>query len=173
MKKIVAIMTACVMALMCAGCGAAKTEATEETVALPNPMVEVTADELMDKLGLSFNVPDGAEDVKYFVINNEMAEMRFTYNTVNCCARIKPTVEFEDISGMYYKWNVEETGKVSYNEAQIKRYNGNDITVDACLWFDAAPGLMYSVTADGKDLDGFDIQAVAEQTYVQTQGDVG
>ena len=38
---------------------------------------------------------------------------------------------------------------------------------------DVVPGLMYSVTPQGMDLDGFDIQAIAEQLYIPTQGDVG
>ena len=45
--------------------------------------------------------------------------------------------------------------------------------IEIFLWFDVVPGLMYSVTAQGMDLDGFDIQAIAEQLYIPTQGDVG
>ena len=163
---------AVMMAVLCAGCGAAATQETTE-VALPNPMEEVTAQVLMDRLGFEFKVPQGAENVKYFIIDKEMAEMQFTFNGVNCIARIKPTAEYEDISGMYYEWTSKEKGKVGYCDADIMRYQGKDITVDACLWFDVAPGVMYSVTGDGQDLDGFDIQAIAEQTYVPTQGDAG
>ena len=50
---------------------------------------------------------------------------------------------------------------------------GSEDFVEMCMWYDLVPGLMYSVTAQGMDLDGFDIQAIAEQLYIPTQGDVG
>jgi hypothetical protein len=45
--------------------------------------------------------------------------------------------------------------------------------VMAVLWFDAAPGLMYSLSAVGADLNGLDPLAVAEQIFVPMQGDAG
>ena len=180
MKKAVVLSAICLM-ILCAACAKKEepakepeTAATEEAkVGVPNPMVEVTKDELMEKLGLGFNVPEGAENVKYFIIDGKMAEMQFVFNTVKINARILPTAEYEDISGMYYQWQNSEKGKVGYSDADIKLYKGETESAQIILWYDAAPGLMYSVSATGEDLDGFDIEAIAQQTYVQTQGDVG
>lgn len=171
MKKFFIISLAVLLVLSCSGC--AKKE-EKPSAGIPNPMVETDADGIMEKLGLSFNVPEGVKDVKYFIIADELAQMQFTLEgDVECCARIKPSAEFEDISGMFYEADIKDKGKVGYSEAEIYRVKTDGKTIDICLWYDVAPGLMYSVSAEAKDLDGFDIQAIAEQTYVQTQGDVG
>ena len=50
-----------------------------------------------------------------------------------------------------------------------KRVFDEDATVDLCLWFDAVPGIAYSVTASGHDLDGFDITASAYRLFLPAQ----
>ena len=39
------------------------------------------------------------------------------------------------------------------------------------MWYDAAPGLMYSLSVGTTDPDGLDLTAVAEQVYVPMQGE--
>jgi len=145
----------------------------EQMVGMANPMKEVTAKELSDKLGFGFNIPKGAKNVQYFIYNDEMGEARFELDGVEFTARMKPAGEFTDISGMYYTWNTTEDGKIKNRPAKFMRYIGEDGYKDVMLWFDTVPGIMYSLTAQAKDLDGFDIQAVAEEMFVPLQGDVG
>ena len=78
--------------------------------------------------------------------------------------------EIVDISGMYYEWTVSDEGILA-NWAggnmpfKSYRYIGDNEYVDLILWFDIETGYAYSVSAQAPDLDGFDIQAVAEQMY--------
>ncbi len=184
MKKLTAIF--CVLALMLVlftACGKAPAadKPAEQPAAesgeanLPNPLKETDAEGIQQTLGVSFGVPEGAENLKYFTINDETAEMRFTKDGTEYTARIKPSSEFEDISGLYYEWTAKlDDCKVGYCDAQCMSYiSETEDDVMAVLWFDVAPGLMYSLSAVGADLNGLDLPVVAEQIFVPAQGDVG
>lgn len=166
MKKIAIVLTVALLALLFSVCSA-------ESATLANPMVETDEQGLLETLGVRFNIPEGAQDVKYFVINGELGEAQFTLINAEITVRIQPSAEFTDISGAYYEWTVEEDDTVGVCEAKTMRYIGEDETVDVCLWFDVAPGIMYSVTAIAPDLDGFDVTAIAEQVYAPLQGEAG
>ncbi|MDO4488908.1 MAG: hypothetical protein Q4B67_07485 [Eubacteriales bacterium] len=144
-------------------------------IGMANPMVETDANGLMETLGLSFNVPEGAEDVSYFILNDKIAEVQFRIpeQEMHVTARTMSANEFEDISGMYYNWTDESDGKVFYNDAKIKHYHDDKKDIQVCLWYDVAPGLMYSVVAEQPDADGFDIQGLAESLCPSVQGNVG
>ena len=184
MKRITAIF--CVLALMLVlftACGKAPAaekpaeQPAEESgeANLPNPVKETDAEGIMQTLGVEFGIPEGAEDLRYSTINDELAEMRFSLDGTEFVARIKPSAEFEDISGMYYDWTAKlDDCKVGYCDAQSMSYiSETEDDVMAVLWFDAAPGLMYSLCAVGADLNGLDPLAVAEQIFVPMQGDAG
>ena len=47
---------------------------------------------------------------------------------------------------------------------------GSTEWVELCQWYDAAPGLMYSLSVSTVDPDGLDLTAVAEQVYLPLQG---
>ena len=139
---------------------------------IANPWYITDAQGVMDMVGVEFGVPEGAEDVAWFVLASErLAEMQFTWNGMEYTARIKFAGEFEDISGMYYTWDDEQPCKVSWCEGVTRRAADEGRTVELCLWFDVVPGIMYSLTTSGEDLDGFDILAAAEQVFVPMQGD--
>ena len=134
-----------------------------------NPLAESTADDILEKLGIALGVPDGAENVKYFILAGDTEELRFTLNGLDCTARLKATAGFEDISGMYYTWTDTIDGKIKECECKQMRYSGDEGDIDVCLWYDAAPGLMYSLTAQGSSLDDFDITETALQVYEPMQ----
>lgn len=167
MKKLIPITLAVLMLLCCAvmpGTPAA---------AMANPWTETTADGLMEKLGLEFAVPDGAENVSFRMLEAEnLAEMEFDLDGMRYTARIQPAAEWTDISGMYYEWeNTMEDFTIGNCPAWEGRAADGGDTADLCLWFDAAPGLMYSLGTVGEgDLDGFDLTAVAGQIYAPVQG---
>ena len=48
---------------------------------------------------------------------------------------------------------------------------GSEDFVELCLWYDQAPGLMYSLSVSTTELDGLDLVAVAEVVYSPMQGD--
>ena len=78
--------------------------------------------------------------------------------------------EISDISGMYYEWQlVDKVKLVNWGEGnmegEVYAFNGDDEDAQIILWFDIETGAAYSLSASGPDLDGLDIQAVAEQMY--------
>ena len=149
----------------------------EEPFSLPsvaNPWTDADAESVETVIGVRFGVPEGAENVAYRMLESEqLAEMDFTLDGMEYTARIRPSAEFEDISGMYFDWGeADESFRIGPCAAREVRAE-DDVygTVDLCLWFDAVPGIMYSLSTSGADLDGFDITAIAERVYVPMQGD--
>ena len=138
---------------------------------LVNHWEETTAEELAQFPGVTFGVPEGAEDVEYRLLREDMlAEMQFTWHDLRYCARIRPAAEFVDISGLYYDWTVEIPCNISWCNGVDRRYLGEAETVDVSLWHDAVSGLMYSVSTSAPDLDGFDIGAAADWLYMPARG---
>lgn len=140
---------------------------------MPNPMREVNISEA-EALGIPFNVPSNAENVKYFIIDNKMLEMRFTYNGVDMAFRTTTDLSNNDISGMHYNWEATESVKIGHCNGEHKSFFGNGLNVQICTWTDVVPGIVYSLSATADhDLNGFDITAVASEVYVPAQGNVG
>ena len=148
-------------------------EATEQSAGLANPMVETDAKGFVEQVGAELNVPQGATDVKYYVIDKTLGQMDFKLNGMDFTARVKSSDKFEDISGMYCTWDAEEDCTICGFDGRQMRGKTDGSAVDVCLWYDVVPGLMYSLTAQAKDLSGFDPTAVAEQVYKPMQGNVG
>lgn len=174
MKKTIFCVIILMFVVVVFGCAFDKAEKPTETpvARMINPWVETDADGLMKKLGLQFNVPEGAKDVIYRMYESEkIAEMKFVLYDMPFTARIKPAaLEMEDISGLFYDWDVEiESDAHWYREKCMKAKDGKD-TVEAFLWFDIVPGLTYSLSTKAPDLDGFDITAVAQMVWHQVQG---
>lgn len=131
-------------------------------LAIANPWVESTGDDIAEALGVAFGIPEGAEDISYSMMPDAgLAQMRFTLDGMECTARMQPAEAFTDISGMFYEWTQEEPCVIAFMQGLVKRATDGEETVDLCLWHDAGMGLMYSLAVSGADLDGFDITAVA------------
>lgn len=175
MKK-TALILALVLMLTCifTGCGKKEEPAVEPGFAgLANPMVESTADEIAKTFGFTFGEVEGAEDVKYFIISGDLAQMNFTKDGMEYTARIQSAGEFTDISGMNYTWTVTDDCKIGNRDGKAMRFISDTEQIDVCEWYDIAPGIMYSLSTggEGADLDGFDITAVANEIFVPVQGD--
>ena len=162
MKKLICvILSACFLAFACQA----------ETL-IANPWIDTTAEELVQALGVSFGEPDGAEEILYRMLESEnLAEMQFVLQGANCTARIKPAAEWEDISGLYFDWDSEESCEIGWCEGKILRAAGVDIQL--CLWFDIAPGLMYSLSIETSGGEATDIPKLAGMVYLPAQGEVG
>ena len=162
MKKRISLLIAMALAL---GCGAVFAE-----TGVSNPWVKTTEDGLMEALGLRFGVPEGATDVTWLILEEEqLAELQFTWYDEDYTARIMPSDEFQDISGMYYDWQQQFDCEIGRCEGICYRAYDGEYTADLCLWYDALTGLMYSVSVVDTDLDGFDITASAQEIYVPMQ----
>ena len=137
-------------------------------LAIANPWVESTSGDIAEAIGATFGIPEGAEDISYSMMPDDgLAEMRFTLDGMEYIARINPSEEFDDISGMYYEWDSEEPCVIAFMQGLVKRVTVEGETMELCLWHDADMGLMYSLATSGADLDGFDITALAGAIYAQ------
>ena len=146
---------------------------TEPMTGLANPWEEMTAEQLTEASGFSFGVPEGAENIIYrYLPGQGLAEMQFTLDSDDFCARIQPAGEWTDISGMYFDWQNVEPVTVGYSAGTIgQAKTGSEDWVELCLWYDATPGIMYSLSVSTTDIDGLDLAAVAEMVYIPTQGE--
>ena len=189
MKKMFSLLAAAALLTLClAGCGTTETtepetedttETTETTgeTEVTNPVEASTPEGIMETLGFEFGVPEGAQEVSYNIIDGEVAEMNFRDEAGTAfTARIQDTPAEKDISGMYYAWTATEQSKIGYCSAEFRSYVAEvegENSVQVILWYDTAPGIMYSISAEGPDLNGLDLTSYAQQVYIPTQGDVG
>ena len=168
MKKLIALMLFALFALPSTALAA------ETGIAQPDLFwYETDAEGVMESVGVRFGVPSDAENVVYRLPeDNRMAEMQFTLNGIAHVARIQPTAAFENISGVQYaEWAISDDCMIGWCEAQAMMTRDGENIVALCLWYDAAPGIMYSVTAASRDFLGLDIQAAAEAIFLPMQDD--
>jgi len=164
MKRILSLLVVFLLSLSCMS--------EEMFFSMPNPWTETTSEEMALVTGLSFAVPENAENITYFMNEGlSLAEMRFDLNGVSYTARIQPANAFTDISGLYYNLTLCAEAAIGASEAKIFTCPAENETVFLCLWYDAAPGLMYSVSCRSKA--PVDILSVSESVYFPHQGECG
>ena len=157
-----------------------ETTEADTPVGLSNPWRDVTYEEASETVSKLFKAPDGAENVKWSIcktgkddtaIPGPLVQMTFDLDGMSFTAREQVTGDnAEDISGMYYDWSTTEDitlanwgdGTMS---AKYQRYIGDAESADVCTWYDIEYGASYSLSTTAKDLEGFDLQAVAEAIY--------
>lgn len=161
---------------------AAVAEETAETaVGMENPWVEITEDEANANCFRLFKAPDGAKDVIWSMCDElgdvekgigPMIQLSFTLDGVQFTARAQQgAAEDTDIAGNYVEWTVgpEEATLANWAEGNMPAKTYRSINesgyLDMITWYDIEMGISYSLSAAAADLDGFDIQAVAEQMY--------
>lgn len=160
---------------------AADSEEPEPMTGMANPWRDCTEEEAYQYAPNGFSAPEGATNIHWSMMDTDddptnipgpMIQLTFDLDGLSFCAReqMVPGEEIVDISGMYYDW--QDTEKVTLANwgggnmpAEIKIYDGEEEDAQICLWFDIETGAAYSLSVAAKDLDGFDIQAVAEAIY--------
>jgi len=172
MKKLLAMLL-CAMMVLGSASALAEYEVQGNLMLMPNPWIDLTAEDLMERTGLGFTLPEGVQRAQYRLLTSmTVAECQFEWNGALYVARIKPAVEWEDISGvMYPEFDSVEECTVSWcaAEKRVKLEGGNAIYV--CLWFDVVPGLMYSLTTRLPEAQTFDIVNAATMLFDPAQGD--
>lgn len=176
-KKIlatIAIMTALVIGTQ-VGC-AGKTSQSNDTpgtgnAQIANPWRDVTEAEARKMFPHSFSVPAGAENVSWSVMESgseTLLQLSFDLNGDTFTAREQATNDKgADIAGMYYNWTYQsDITLANWADGKMKgtyyRFVGDEEWADLCKWYDETNGISYSVSVTSKDLDGFDLQAIAE-----------
>ena len=156
-------------------------ETAETTVGMENPWVDITEDEANANCFRLFKAPDGAKDVIWSMCDElgdvekgigPMIQLSFTLDGVQFTARAQQgAAEDTDIAGNYVEWTVgpEEATLANWAEGNMPAKTYRSINesgyLDMITWYDIEMGISYSLSAAAADLDGFDIQAVAEQMY--------
>ncbi len=192
----------CMLAVL-GGCGKKeeKKDTVEESAAIEfseeenneagmgNPWVEITEDEAGKLCSGLFKAPEDAGSVQWLKNENlgdagkglgPLIELDFKKYDMDFTARAQQGVaEDADISGVYAEWTAgpEDVTLANWGggsmKGQICRAIDDMGYTDLITWYDAAAGVKYSLTVSAKDLDGFDLQAVAEQMYPGANGPEG
>lgn len=158
-----------------------ETSATdEENVGMANPWRGCTEDEAKSSCPRLFKAPEGSSAVSWSMMGEKsddpgaqgpLIQLDFSMDDMDFTARAQYGAdEYADISGMYYEWTATDDVTLAnwgegHMEGKVSRYVGDDGMVDLCTWYDIEIGIAYSLSVEASDLDGFDIQAVAEQMY--------
>ncbi|MBR4549633.1 MAG: hypothetical protein IKO83_06925 [Oscillospiraceae bacterium] len=183
MKKILVFILLSMM-LTLAACGqkspAAETPQSTAAVQLANPWHDITEAEAREICPRSFVVPEGAENVNWCVMDSAadpsgvpgaLVQLSFDLNGNSFTAREQVTGGTEiDQSGMYYDWTVEDESDLQFwadgkMPCKTYRYFDENGFADLCTWYDKENGVSYSLSVTAKDLDGFDLRAVAGAMY--------
>ena len=153
--------------------GPVRIEVTAAQIA--NPWREITEAEAKAFCPKTFCVPEGAQNVRWSVMDSAadpsgvpgaLVQLSFDLNSNSFTAREQITGDEEvDQSGMYYEWTARLGGTLrNWNDIPCTCYRwiGEDGYADLCTWYEAEAGTSYSVSVTAGDLDGFDLQAIAE-----------
>lgn len=154
---------------------------TQESAEIANPWVEITEDEAKELCYGLFKAPEGAQVISWMKCEDlgdpdkgigPMIQLDFTLDNNTFTARAQQGAsEDTDIAGNYVEWTVgpEDCTLANWGGGNMpgKTYRSiNDAGyVDQITWYDIEVGVSYSLSVAAADLDGFDIQAVAEQMY--------
>ena len=171
-KTLMAIALAVILCLGVTACGSQSEEQGEETQT-PNPMTEVSKDQMVKDTTVDIDAPEGATDVKYFTIKQEdgslMAHVAFRYNDKDFFYRANAgAIEIMDQTGLYADWTETKQVDVSYNKATLE-------LADDCAgmyWYDAVPAINYSLGCEAASTEK-EMVTLANQLFVPAQGEVG
>ena len=196
-NKIKAITTALALSAVLAGCATVnvninpKGSGSDNKPSIANPWLSISEEEASSYPRM-FKAPDNAENIRWSMLDptddlksadDGLVDLDFDitdeYRTLSFKARyMYGASEDTDISGLYYDWTVTDEGTMAnwgggQMPVRLFRYIGDDETVDLITWYDIEIGIAYCLSVKAPDLDGFDIQAVAESMYPDDYVDFG
>ncbi len=164
LKKTIAVLVFVAVTAAVAACNDKRNEIESETeredlpvggAGLANPWKDTDPEEIKEKLGWCFSVPEGAEDVVYrWAESLGIAEMDFILDGNEWTARAKVTDEKgEDISGYYYPWEEGDVIKVDGVDGEYRILETSEGTVNlAVLDFNGYTLSLGTVSKDGTAL---------------------
>lgn len=161
MKKTAYVLFLGLMMAGLAGCSGEEPEVSKnegQMTYVANPWQQTSNEDIIKEFGVSFGIPEGAEDVSFSKnISTGLLEMRFKLNGVEWNARIAKSDEYFDISGMYYTWNVEkQSDALSVNGTEYYALSDAEHVCNA-TWFNKEKGLIYSLSCVSEKEETFDI----------------
>lgn len=182
MKRIIIAAAMLMLAMGLAACGQKEAPKTQEPSGggayIANPWRDITEAEAKEICPQSFRVPVGAQNAHWSVMETAaspsdakiaLVQLNFDLDGNSFTAREQVTGDKAvDQSGMYYQWTAQADGVLkNWNDVTCTNYRfvGQNEWADLCIWHDAAAGVSYSVGVTAEDLDGFDLQTVAEALH--------
>ncbi len=120
-------------------------------IGMPNPMREVSADEMLEELGISFSLAEGAENTAYWIIESgaeedaDMAQADYAFDGEAYSCRKQRGDYLTDISGMYLDWTELKDVMLGETEAALRLHNDE---AGVILWYSTAYGMTCSVSMD-------------------------
>ncbi len=137
-----------------------------------NPWEEMTEDQLKETAGVSFALPEGAENVSCsYMKDDHLSQILFSLGGIDFCARIKAAElrigEMSNISGLHYNWAYLEPVSVGESAGTLRRVTDeNDRQIQLILGYDFVPGFIHSLSATGESLKDLNLADVAEQLFL-------
>ena len=143
-------------------------------VGYPAVWEDLTAEQLAERSGLTFGLPEDAGNVIYRYLPGEgLAEVQFSRELADgekdhyCVRGLKQAMEngeLINISGMYYDWtDVEKTGFGKCYGTFGRAQTDGEAWVEQLLWYDPEGGIVYSMAVFTADPGSLDIEGVAEK----------
>lgn len=126
--------------------------------------IMMSPEDFLKEHEIVYNFPEEAESGVRIIMNNEIVEEPFTMkdSSIKYTLRVAAATELTDISGVKQEWNMEEDCTIGEFPGKVRQYAGEYNMINVCLWFDATKGVMYSLKAEDSDLEGLDIQEIAQ-----------
>lgn len=176
MKRAVSILLVLFMILSLTSCGTKgkgkPSENTGRSAGMANPWADTDSDTVFSKTGFRFSEPENASDIVYrYNESAGLAEMQFTLNKTEWCARVKKGESPEDISGMNYEWTESFDVSMAYNGSGFKGSgycapdDGGRKTAYCGQWFHEKEQYNLSLSAVS-DESNEDIAAVAAAVFL-------
>lgn len=149
---------------------------SSEEVGVANPWTESDKEGVVEATGIEIEAPENATEVVYsYMEETGLAQVQYKLDDADWVYRAQMTDEFTDISGMYYDWESEDDCEISGRKAVYYGFGGLDEpdkeNVQMVNWYDVVPGIMYSLSVSGRDLNGMDLSVYAENLFVPMQGE--
>ena len=148
-----------------------KNKNADKPVRICNPIKECSAQDVLKVTGTMFAVPEEAQNIRYFTIGTDMAQMTFIWKNTECIARLQknPKHEQKDISGFYYQWTNEIRTTIGRNPLIVKWVLKENAGV--CCWWDNNTECAYSVSMinNAKTLSSFNLMQLANLVYLKTE----
>ncbi len=168
MKKSKIIITAFFTSVMLTACA----DSAPGKVEIANPWIETDSKGVLEATGFDVTAPEDATDVVYsYMESTGTAQVKYVQNGHDWNYRVQATDGLSDISGMYYEWVVQEPCSINgfegmslaYSDAtEDTQYIDDVFAAHVVYWYDSEEGATHSLSVAGKDIDGLDIEVVAE-----------
>ncbi len=181
-KRIISVLVLMLLLLPLSACGDSK-----KSTRIANPWKEISEEEASALVPNLFKAPDEATNIRWSSVQVQVTEesqflgplvqLSFELDGLNYTAREQFVSDASvDVSGMYYQWTeADEVTLANWGggamPAKTYRYKGENEAAALCTWYDEETGALYSLSVSSHDLDGVDIQAVAEAIYDPSKQD--